>query len=331
MSGMAYAFPVLVSGSLLVAVSDFMIINQLLTVEISHLLHNAGTGILALVVPILCAGIAFSVSNRTAIAPALFIGVISNLTDAGMLGATTMGFLVGWGIVQFQKIKVNTYLRHIMPSIIFPLTFGVLIPLIYGLTLAPLFGRANHLLISTVNSFGDFARFVVGAFIGYLMIADFGGPINKSTSMVTNGFYLQGYYPAPVIKMMGGMIAPIGIGLASLFKKDRNALRSIILGSLFITESVIPIYEKDPKAVRIASIVGTMIGTGLVSYFQVSSYAIQGGILVAWLFKTTQGFVIALAVGVASTALIYCFIGNKNRTILPGESFALDEYRVLDN
>lgn len=115
--------------------------------------------------------------------------------------------------------------------------------------------------------------------------------------------------------MIGGMIPPLAIALASLLFKDKftevqrqSGLTNFILGLSFITEGAIPFAAADPLRVIVSSIVGSAVGGGLSQLWLTSVPAPHGGIFTMLaLGENRIMLLLAVAIGTVISALILGF------------------------
>jgi len=160
---------------------------------------------------------------------------------------------------------------------------------------------------------------LVGALLGMMCVFDMGGPVNKIAFITA----LTSLTSTPAVYEPMGAIAvacaipPISVGIVTLIiprafsKEERNlGLAAIIMGSVGITEGVLPFAIKDPKRIIICNILGGMVGGAIAGALKVQDYAAHGGPIVALLGGIPYGvetayFFIALAGGVLTEAGIY--------------------------
>lgn len=104
--------------------------------------------------------------------------------------------------------------------------------------------------------------------------------------------------------MIGGMVPPIAIALATTFFKNKfteeerkNGPVNYIMGLSFITEGVIPYAAADPMRVIPACMIGAATAGGLSMAFNCTFRAPHGGIFVFPVVGNPILYVIALLVG----------------------------------
>lgn len=114
--------------------------------------------------------------------------------------------------------------------------------------------------------------------------------------------------------MIGGMVPPIAIALASwLFKNKftederKTAPTNVVMGLSFITEGAIPFAASDPLHVLPACAIGSALAGALSELFGCTLMAPHGGIFVVLTIGNPLMYLVALAAGVAAAALILGF------------------------
>lgn len=303
MSGTSNAFPLLVTATLILAIGETGWLN-----DYSSQVKGVGHLGISLFLPIFSSGIAVSNAGKIAYAPGLIIGGIASYLNLGLLGAIVGAYCISTLLKLLDRYLSKYILIYLRPTVYYPICVSLLGSLIFILLIAGPIGMINNTIMILIQSMNVLSRVVASIVLGLLMIVDMGGPINKSSSLFMNGLYLLGVYQAPVIKMTGGMVAPIGIGIAKYFEKDKSATKTIIQGACFITESLIPHYENDRRNVMISSIIGTIISCGLVGYYNILSYAIQGGLIVSFTFSSVINYWLALGMGIIATTSSYLLL-----------------------
>ena len=111
--------------------------------------------------------------------------------------------------------------------------------------------------------------------------------------------------------MAGGMIPPLGIGLACLLFPTRftstercSAPQTLLMGATFVTEGALPFALRDPLRVSLACIAGSALAGFITILLGCGCPAPHGGLFLLPVMENPPGFLIALAVGTLTTALL---------------------------
>lgn len=148
---------------------------------------------------------------------------------------------------------------------------------------------------------GSTSRVLLGFILAAMMAIDMGGPFNKAAYVFGTASIAAGNYDIMAAVMIGGMVPPCAIALATILfknkftKEERDAgPTNFIMGLAFITEGAIPYAAADPLHVIPACI----IGSGAVSmFFKCTLMAPHGGIFVFPVVGNAIYYVIALVAG----------------------------------
>lgn len=312
------------SGYSIFKISDFM-----------HMLGEMNSNGFNWAYAFLCAGIAYSISDRPGIVPGFAIGYFAGgPTKTGFLGAMLMGFLIGYFVKWMKTWKMPKALQGLMPVLIIPVIATMAGTFVFfGIFMRPI----ASLMIAFQNwimGLSEGSLFIVGAVIGACMGFDMGGPINKTASMAANALYAD--MPdgiggcAETAKIIGGMTPAIGIGLSAIIaprkftRQQKDAAYTCIpMGLCFITEGVLPFVAEDPLRVIPSSMIGSAIASGLAMTWGINTPASHGGILVMPLSSNPLMWIVACAIGSVITAVLYAVLkrppeeeGNQEEEIV---------------
>ena len=148
------------------------------------------------------------------------------------------------------------------------------------------------------------SRFLMGAILGAMATFDFGGPVNKTMSLFSDGLLVSGVYGPEAVKFVGSIIPPFGITLSFLLTRhkytraEREALKAAFpMGICMITEGVIPIAARDLLRVVGSCVVASAVAGGLIMVWGVESPVPHGGMFVVPLFTHPLLFCLALGIG----------------------------------
>lgn len=236
-------------------------------------------------IPILAGYIGKSIADR----PGLLVGMaggamaVSGATFAspagdvpsGFLGALLAGFIGGFLTLMLEKAcdKMPKALNGIKPVLIYPLG-GLAMVAIMMCAVNPIMGMLNEGLSNFLSNMGNSSKILLGCVLGGMMSIDMGGPFNKAAYVFGTAAIASGNYDIMAAVMVGGMVPPIAIALATTFFKDRftederkNGPVNYIMGLSFITEGAIPYAAADPARVIPACFIGAAAAGGLSMAF----------------------------------------------------------------
>ena len=274
-------------------------------------------------IPILAGYIGKSIADR----PGLLVGMaggamaVSGATFAapggnvpsGFLGALLAGFIGGFLMLMLEKLcdKMPKALNGIKPVLIYPLG-GLLMVAIMMCAVNPIMGLLNEGLASLLTNMGGSSKILLGCVLGAMMSIDMGGPFNKAAYVFGTAAIASGNFDIMAAVMVGGMVPPIAIALATTFFKDRwtkffknrftdeerkNGPVNYIMGLSFITEGAIPYAAADPARVIPACMIGSATAGGLSMAFGCTLRAPHGGIFVFPVVGNPIMYVLALVIG----------------------------------
>lgn len=293
MTGVSFMVPVVVAGGILLAISFIWGLDSATKGDPSYNAIAAalntiggGDGALGLMVPVLSAGIAYSIADRAGITAGLMCGWIAKSIGAGFLGGMAGGFLAGYITVYLVKfIKVPKSIESIKAVLLIPVLSvgisGLIMTFIIGVPISSLLG----VLESWLNGLGTGNKILLGIITGCMMAFDMGGPLNKSIFAFSMIAFADGNYMPFAAVMAGGVTPPLALALSSLiFKKkysedEREMGKSAwILGASNITEGAIPFAVGDPLRVIPCIMVGSAISSTLSLVFNCACRVPHGGI-----------------------------------------------------
>ena len=163
---------------------------------------------------------------------------------------------------------------------------------------------------------------LLGIVLAAMMAIDMGGPFNKAayvfgTSTLATVAAGQGSEVMAAV-MVGGMVPPLAIALATTFFKNRftaeerkSGVVNYIMGLCFITEGAIPFAAADPLHVLPACIVGSGLAGALSMAFGCALPAPHGGVFVFPVMTNVLGYLIALAAGSVAGMLLLGLLKKK--------------------
>ena len=334
MNGVSHMLPFVVGGGILIALA-FLIdglcvdMNALAPADranfgtitpVAAMLKNFGGIAFGFMLPVLAGFIAMAIGDRPALAVGFVGGMMAANGNSGFLGALVAGFAAGYIIKGLICIceKLPEALEKIAPVLLYPL-FGILIiGLLMNFVIEPVMGAINGAMNSGLMSMSGSSKIILGMILGGMMAIDMGGPFNKAAYVFGTAAIAAGNYDIMAAVMIGGMVPPCAIALATLLFKDkftkeeRNAgPTNFIMGLAFITEGAIPFAAADPIHVLPACIIGSAAAGALSMAFQCTLMAPHGGIFVFPVVGNPLMYLLALVVGTVVSAILLGVLKKK--------------------
>ncbi len=326
MNGVSHMLPFVIGGGILIALAFLLddasidYANFGTNTPIAAWFKNIGNTAFNFMLPILAGYIAMSIADRPglmvgfvggalAVSGATFLSPSGTSVSAGFLGALIAGFAGGYLMLAMRKVcdKLPRALEGLKPILIYPVV-GLLIIGLFMCLINPIVGAINTALYSGLEAMGEGSKIILGIVLAGMMAVDMGGPFNKAayvfgTSTLAAMAAGQGSDIMAAV-MIGGMVPPIAIALATTFFRNRftederkSGVVNYIMGLCFITEGAIPFAASDPLRVLPACIVGSGVAGALSMAFGCALPAPHGGIFVFPVMTNILGYVIALVVG----------------------------------
>lgn len=334
MNGVSHMLPFVVGGGILIAIA-FLIDGQCVDINAlpPEVRANFGTitqaaaffkGIggvaFGLMLPVLAGYIAEAIADRPGLALGFVGGMIAAGGKSGFLGALVAGFLAGYVILLLKKIcnKLPEALEKLAPVLIYPVVGILAVGIGMNFVVEPIMGSINTALNSGLASMGSSSKILLGFILGGMMAIDMGGPFNKASYVFGTAAIAAGNYDIMASVMIGGMVPPCAIALATLLFKDKftkeerqSGPTNFIMGLAFITEGAIPFAASDPLRVLPACIIGSGIGGALSEIFQCTLMAPHGGIFVFPVVGNALGYLGALIIGTIISAVLLGVLKKK--------------------
>lgn len=332
MSGVSYMIPFVVVGGIFIAISFMFGIyasdpkSDQYNIWAAFFNEMGGNAAFKLYVPVLAAYISWSIADKPGLAPGMIGGMMAMNGGSGFLGGMLAGFLGGYVTKLITKKTKNiphTY-QGLISVLLIPLLATFVVGFVMFFILNTPMSNLNKFLTTWLRSMNDSSAFVMGAILAGMMSSDMGGPINKTASAFGLAMFASKIYGPSAALMVGGMVPPLGVALATvLFKnkfsnQEREAGKANwILGACFITEGAIPFVAADPLRTIPANIIGGAVGGALSMMLGITLQAPHGGIFVIPVACNKPLLYIGcILVGTVITALI---LGFTKRTLSESE------------
>jgi PTS system fructose-specific IIC component len=236
---------------------------------------------------------------------------------SGFLGALVAGFVAGYLVLWLQKVfsKLPESLEKIAPVLLYPLCGILLIGLIMTFVVEPPVGALNTGLNTALTNMGGTSKILLGIIVAGMMAIDMGGPFNKAAYVFGTASIAAGNYDIMAAVMIGGMVPPCAIALATILFKNKFTKEeresgpvNFIMGLAFITEGAIPFAASDPGRVLPSCIIGSGIAGALSMVFGCTLMAPHGGIFVFPVVGNWPMYIVALIVGTIVGTLLLGFL-----------------------
>lgn len=320
MNGVSHMLPFVVGGGILIAIA-FLIdgfsvdLNSLpadqranfgTITQAAAMFKGIGGTAFGFMLPILAGFIAMSIADRPGLAVGFVGGSIAANGTSGFLGALVAGFVAGYIVLLLKKVfsKLPESLDGMKPVLLYPLLGIFLVGVIMQFVVEPPIGALNTAINNGLNGLNGASAVVLGVLLGGMMSVDMGGPVNKAAYVFGTASIAAGNYNIMAAVMIGGMVPPIAIALATIFFKNKFTAEerkagptNFIMGLSFITEGAIPFAASDPLHVLPACVVGSAVAGGLSMAFGCTLMAPHGGIFVVPAIGNPLMYLVALVIG----------------------------------
>ena len=265
MNGVSHMLPFVVGGGILIAIA-FLIdgfsvdLNSLpadqranfgTITQAAAMFKGIGGTAFGFMLPILAGFIAMSIADRPGLAVGFVGGSIAANGTSGFLGALVAGFVAGYIVLLLKKVfsRLPESLDGMKPVLLYPLLGIFLVGVIMQFVVEPPIGALNTAINNGLNGLNGASAVVLGVLLGGMMSVDMGGPVNKAAYVFGTASIAAGNYNIMAAVMIGGMVPPIAIALATIFFKNKFTAEerkagptNFIMGLSFITEGAISLH-----------------------------------------------------------------------------------------
>lgn len=333
MNGVSHMLPFVVGGGILIAIA-FLIDSMVLSPEqleaagsdfgtvtaAAAMFKGIGDIAFKFMLPMLAGFIAMSIADRPGLAVGFVGGAIAANGTSGFLGALAAGFIAGYFVRLLMKLcdKFPKSLDGIKPVLIYPVVGILGVGLIMTLVIEPIVGYINTALNNGLASLNGASVVLLGFILAGMMAIDMGGPFNKAAYVFGTAAIAAGNYNIMAAVMIGGMVPPCAIALATLLFKNKftaeerkNGPTNFVMGLAFITEGAIPYAAADPLHVIPSCVIGSGVAGALSMAFNCTLMAPHGGIFVFPVVGNALLYVVALLVGTAISAALLGLLKKK--------------------
>lgn len=328
MNGISHMLPFVIGGGILLAIS--FLFERFVGDEsaVFTFLNGLGGDAFSFLIPILAGYISYSIADRPGLMPGMVAGLMAS-RGAGFIGGLIGGFIAGFVVNFLKKATKNLpkSVEGLKPMLIYPVLGLLIVGAIMFFVVDPIFTGVNNFINNWLMSLSGTNMVLLGALLAAMMAVDMGGPINKAAYAFAIGAFTDtgiGTFMAAV--MVGGMVPPIAIAIATTFFKDKfneeqkkTTVTNYILGASFITEGAIPFAAAEPQTVLPSCVIGSAIAGAIVGHFGINAPAPHGGIFILPAMGSLNQallFVGAVLIGAIIGGIILGAIKKKPEEIL---------------
>ena len=339
MNGVSYMLPFVIGGGILIALA-FLIDTIAVAprdgnfgtyTQAAAFFKTIGGAAFSFMMPVLAGYIARSIADRPGLAVGFVGGYIATIgctfaniggdsaAVSGFIGALIAGFAGGFIVLLLKKVFsfLPESLENMMPVLIIPL-LGVLLMGAFMCLINPFVGALNTAISDGLNSMGSTSQILLGCLLAGMMAIDMGGPFNKAAYVFGTAAIASGGFNIMAAVMIGGMVPPIAIALATTFFKSKfteeekkAGVVNYIMGLCFITEGAIPFAAADPVRVIPSCIVGSAVAGGISMAMGCTLRAPHGGIFVFPVVGNVGGYLLALVAGAVVGMILLGILKKK--------------------
>lgn len=291
-----------------------------LTPVAEFLKSDVGGVAFGFMLPILAGFIAMSIGDRPGLALGFVGGAIAANGTSGFLGALVAGFLAGYTVVLLKKVfsKLPAAMDGLKPVLLIPLFGMLIVGAVMVFVIEPIVGWLNTAINTGLSNLSGANMILLGALLAGMMAVDMGGPVNKAAYVFGTASIAAGNYGIMAAVMIGGMVPPIAIAIATLIFKNKFTAEerkagptNFVMGLSFITEGAIPFAASDPLHVIPSCVVGSAVAGALSAAFNCTLMAPHGGIFVFPVVGNAIMYLLALVIGSLISAFLLGALKKK--------------------
>lgn len=304
LTGISYIIPLIVAGGMINAFAVLLAqgfgLQDLLAAEGSWLwsFKQMGGGLLGTVmIPVLSAYMAYSLGDKTALAPGFAAGIAANLIGGGFLCGMLGGLVAGYAVRWLRKsIPAKGTLAGFVSFWVYPVLSTIIVGIAIFLLVGKPVAALNAALIELLGSMSGSNGALLGAILGIMVSFDLGGPVNKAAYTFCVGAMAEGilmpYAAFASVKMVSGFAIT---GATKIFKKyfskEEHEIGSStwILVLAGITEGAIPFMMADPIRVIPSLCIGSAVTGGIIGATGIGLDVPGAGIFSMFLLKDGMG------------------------------------------
>ena len=335
MTGISYIIPIIIVGGMLNAIAVLIAqgfnLTDLYNAEGSwlYLFRKTGNGMLGqLMVPALAAYMAYSLSDKTGLAPGFAAGIAANLINGGFLCGMLGGIVAGYTVRLVRKyIPAKGVFAGFVTFWVYPVLSSAIVSAAMIFLIGKPVAWLNASLLAFLNAMGSTNAALLGALLGVMVSFDLGGPVNKAAyafcvAVMADGFVMP-YCAFASIKMVSGFAITAATRLCPQYftEEEKEAGSSTwILVLAGITEGAIPVMMADPLRVILSLCAGSAVTGAIVASANIGLNVPGAGIFSLFMLSGGTGnpvfngliWFFAAVVGAAISTVLLVLL-KKNR------------------
>lgn len=326
LTGISHVIPLIVAGGMISAIcvisARLFGLTDLLLTEGSWLwqIKSMGGGLLGtLMVPVLSAYMAYSISDKPGLAPGFAAGLCANTVNGGFLVGMLGGIIAGYTVRYLKKyIPAKGTFAGFISFVVYPVLSCLIVGVILLLVLGKPVAMLNAAMVNFLNGLAGSNAALLGAVLGIMVSFDLGGPINKAAYAFCVAAMAEGVLMPYCAFASVKMVSAFAVTIATKVRKDlftaeeREVGNSTwLLGLAGITEGAIPFMMADPINVIVSFCTGSAVcgalvalcnigldvpGAGIFSILVLTPGSTSMGMAIfVWFFAAVLGAIISAA------------------------------------
>lgn len=280
LTGISHAIPLIIAGGMISAIcvicARLFGFTDLLLTEGSWLwqIKSMGGGLLGtLMVPVLSAYMAYSISDKPGLAPGFAAGLCANTVNGGFLVGMLGGIIAGYTVRYIKKyIPAKGTFAGFISFVVYPVLSCLIVGVILLFVLGKPVAMLNATMVNFLNGLAGSNAALLGAVLGIMVSFDLGGPVNKAAYAFCLAAMAEGVLMPYCAFASVKMVSAFAVTIATKVRKDlftaeeREVGNSTwLLGLAGITEGAIPFMMADPINVIVSFCTGSAICGALVA------------------------------------------------------------------
>ncbi len=256
-----------------------------------------------LMVPILSAYMAYSISEKPALAAGFAAGLCANIVGGGFLVGMLGGLVAGYVVRLLKKvIPAKGTFAGFVSFVLYPVLSVAITAVSLLFFIGPPVAVLNTIMFNFLGSLQGTNAALLGAAIGIMVSFDLGGPVNKAAYTFSVTALGQGVLMPYAVFASVKMVSAFAVTIATKVRKDLFTEEEIevgnstwMLGLAGITEGAIPFMMADPLRVMLSLCTGSAVAGALVAMFDIGLDVTGAGIFSMFVL-TTDNLVLGMAV-----------------------------------